>query len=75
MTQRVLLSANNVSGSNCLRSVHRSGSNESAIEHIRKEENEDRRTRRFIQPLGAALFSSLYDNYNLNPSFDARLRS
>ena len=32
-------------------------------------------TRRSIQPLGAALFTSIYDNYNLNPAFDVRPRS
>ena len=37
--------------------------------------DEEWRTRRSIQPLGAALFSSLYDDYNLNPAFDARPRS
>ena len=32
-------------------------------------------TSRSIQPLGAALLTSVYDNYNLNPAFDARPRS
>ena len=32
-------------------------------------------TSRSIQPLGAALFTNLYDNYNLNPAFDACPRS
>ena len=30
---------------------------------------------RSIQPLGAALLTSVYDNYNLNPAFDALPRS
>ena len=38
-----------------------------------KEAN--RRTRRYIQPLGAALLTTLYDNFNLNPAFDVRPRS
>ena len=37
--------------------------------------DEEWRTRRSIQPLGAPLFASVYDNYNLNPAFNVRPRS